>query len=82
MKRRLVSFALVSCFAGLLVVSPASADDGGGEVGAHDLVAVHLQQPVARCAHRRGGMEPAALHQHPRAPAAHPGSGRTSRRRP
>lgn len=27
MKRRIVSFALVSCFAGLLAVSPAAADD-------------------------------------------------------
>jgi hypothetical protein len=27
MKRKLVSFALISCFAGLLVVSPAHADD-------------------------------------------------------
>lgn len=28
MKRKIVSFALVSCFAGLLAVSPASADNG------------------------------------------------------
>lgn len=27
MKRRIVSFALISCFAGLLAASPASADD-------------------------------------------------------
>ena len=49
MKRKIVSFGLVSCFAGLLAVAPASADNG------------YLWAPLTGAAERPGPGDPDAI---------------------